>query len=674
MVHPALLYLQVALSIVIIGSLSVLYQRIQLPDVKFRLRFLIAAFTAFLIGLVFHIAAVVGYQPGVSLFLEHVFGVVFFLLFGATGLLHFLEKRPAHIVVMVTYFLLGVVILSSLGATFYYLSLGTSIRIGARAIIFSHAFQLLILLLVTGIILWRIYATRSSLSLLTIHRRYPFGIAAALMMFAIAAHILAISTVAPFRHLTSFSESLLVLPALVIVAFYILMTFKNQLYLFGTLPEEKEAEDTQVEGVLENLNHIIRHVYYTPLDVGIGAREVLFSEFLESTKLAPMYSKGRMELRRETFLKASNYDFLYSLSEDLLRYFDAHKEMVNSAQFHRLVEFLDHVYARGAKRGLNFKAQWSLLSRVAKNLGEKADKHLARLSAWDPETTISYFKERHPTGIRKLDVVMGGLETHQFLLNISTDIPKLRILRPVIKSALLGWRNVIYVTADPAAKIKKDLEEGASYLGKERLRVIALMPKAEPTEEGITTAESLSTLVEAVIKSLEAFPLGTTFLVVDLNPIVISEPPPEVHGFLKILSKVRYKEKLVVCAFVSKNVPPLSMDILREEADVVIKHELIDGEPSSIMAKPDIGAVKPLDKDLFKVLRLVHEENTRGKKPSIGEISARLSITPKTAKKRVVLLRGEGLITVEKRGRYKVIEITEDGRQAFLMEHKTSTE
>jgi DNA-binding MarR family transcriptional regulator len=685
MVHPILLTLEIILTTVIIGAVAVLYRSIGTPDVRFRLRFLIAAFSALLIGLILHSASLRGYLPGTALFYEHVLDIIFFTLLGATGLLHFLERKHQKLVAPVTYAVVGFLLSASVTAQVYFLTRGTVYQLGTREIIIIHGFQVAILLLVTGIILRRILVTHSYLTPLTLHRRYPFGIAVVLMMLAVVAHIGTLSYAQPSHHLISFFESALVLPALTIISIYIIFSYKTQINLYGRAHLEggecncdyctARRGYKQVRGVLEALNHVIRQVYYGPVDVGIGAREVLFSEFLGSTGLVPFFSKNRMELRRKDFLRASeDYDFIYHLSEDILKYFDSHKEMVNDAQFQRLIEFLDSVYARGDKNEVNFKPHWLILSRIAKTLGKKAEEHLERLSGWDPETTLSYFKNMHPTGIRKRDLVMGGLETHQFLLNISKDAPKLKILHPVIKSCLGGWRNVIYITSDPVAKIEKDLGGEMAYLEKGRLRVITLLPRAEVMEEkGITVVPSPSMLVERVGKSLGTFPLGAVFIVIDMNPIAISEPSSEVHEFIKLLSELRYRDKLGVCAFVSKNIHPLSMDILREEADIVIQHELISGDLSSVIVKPDISAGKPLEKDLFKVLRLVYNENSRGKKPSISEISSKLSITPKTAKKRVTLLREKGLVTIEKWGRYKVMDITEDGRQVILQERQPSS-
>lgn len=675
MAHPLLLILEIILTTVIIGAVSVLYRNIGIPDVRFRLRFLIAAFSALLIGLIFHAASLGGYLQGVSLFFEHVFGIIFFTLLGATGLLHFMEKKYQKLIVAGTYAIVAILLTSSVAAQAYFLTRGTVYQLGTREIILAHGFQVAILLLVTAIILRRILVTHSYLTPLTLHRRYPFGIAVVLMMSAVVAHIVGISYAQPPQHLVSFFESALVLPALVIVALYILFSYNAQINLYGRAHVEEgecdcfyctaRMEYKQVRGVLEALNHVLRQVYYGPVDMGIGAREVLFSEFLENTGLAPFFSKNRMELRKIEFLSVpEKYELLYNLSKNILEFILTRKEMINEALLYHLVNFLDTIYVQRGSRPLDFKPHWTMLSQIIKTMGPKAEQHVKRLSNWDRETTFSYFEDAHPTGILTLDEILGGVETHQFLLNISSEVPKLRILHPVIKSCLHGWKNVVYITSDPAAKIMKDLEEEEQYLRENRLKVITLMDRGEE-KMGIYAASPLE-LIESINKCITTFPLSTVFAVIDLNPLAISGTTSQLHAFIKKLSGLRFDERLVVCAFVSKNIPPLSMDILREEADVVLMHKNVSGNIASAILKPEITAGEPLEKDLFQVLRLVYEENYRGKKPAMGELSKALSITPKTARKRVNRLMGMGLVRIEKLGRYRVIIITEKGRQAVL--------
>jgi DNA-binding MarR family transcriptional regulator len=675
MTHELFLILEILLTVIILLAVSVLYTRINIPEVRFRLSFLIAAFAAFLVALLFHAAAARGVMSEVSLFYEHVFGIVFFTLLGSTGLLHFLEKRYQGLVAKATYAFVGLLLLLSTGAQAYAMSHGEVYQLGIREIIISHVLQIGILLLVTGIILRRIMVTHSYLTPLTIHRRYPFGIAAVLMMFAVAAHIGSITISPPEPHLISFFESALVLPALAIIASYIVFSYRSQIGLYVDVHMERceceycraRREYREVWGMVEALNHVVRQVYYTPVDVGIGAREVLFSEFLNTTGLAPLFSKNRMELRKTKFLAIPNkYETLYEVSGKILEFFVAHRELVNEAQLYHLVNFLDSLYAHRGDRAMDFKLHWTMLSRLVNVLGAKGREHVERLSNWDAETTFSYFERLHPVGIPALDEYLGGVETHQFLLNVSSEVSRGRILGPVVKNALRSWRNVVYITSDPVAKILRDFRGEGGFIQEGRLRIITLMEGEKPAS-GIEFS-SLGDLIASVRRCVREFPLCTVFLVINLNPIIISSSPPELHAFVKELTALRFEERMVVCAMVTKNIPPLSMDILREEADIVVVHSLVNGKHVAEVVKPEQRRGEPLERDLFEVLRLVYEENNRGRKPSISDVSKAVSITPKTARKRIDSLRRMGLVDIEKSGRYRVVRLTDRGRQRVLLE------
>ncbi len=674
MVHELLLTLELILTAIIILAVSVLYTRITIPEVRFRLSFLIAAFSAFFVALLFHAAATRGYMPAVTLFYEHIFGIVFFALLGSTGLLHFLEKKYQRLVANATYAFVGFVLAASLAVQIYAFSIGETYSLGTREIVLSHVLQISILLLVTGIILRRIMVTDSYLTPLTLHRRYPFGIAAVLMMFAVAAHIGNITISHPPGHLVSFFESALVLPALTIIATYIIFSYRSQIGLYADVHVEKcecdyckaRREYRKVWSMVEALNHVVRQVYYSPVDVGIGAREVLFSEFLNSTGLSSLFSKTRMELRKAKFLAIpQKYELLYGISNKILEFFAAHKEMINEAQLYHLVNFLDSIYAHRGERSLDFKPHWTLLSQVARALGDRGREHIEKLSSWDLATTYAYFETRHRTGIRVLDESLGGIGTHEFLLNVSSEVSGNRILHPIIKNSLHSWRNVIYVTSDPVAKILKDLEEERGFLEDNRLRIITLMKSDKQDIPGVQFSTA-GDLIDSLRKGIEAFPLSTVFLVIDLNPIAISYSPSRIHDFIKRLTALRFEQKLVVSALVTKNIPPLSMDILRDEADIVLVHRLAEGKHVTDIVKPESLAEEPLEKDLFAVLQLIYKENNRGRKPSITEVSEAFSITPKTARKRIKSLRRLGLVEIEKSGRYRVVRITDRGRQRVL--------
>jgi hypothetical protein len=654
MVHSLLLLTQAVLSAVIVGAIYGLYRQVDVEDVKLRLRFFLASFLALLASLIFHTF---------SLLWEHVFGIVFFLLLGATGLLHFTERRYHGAVVKAGNILVALLLAGGVAVQVLSSTVGVGPIPGVRAIILAHGFQVAVLVLVTGLILRRILILHPSPSLTILLRRYPFGMAAMLMMFAVAAHIVNVSVRS--THATSLFESFFLLPALLIVAGYVLFAYKRDVYLFGYGGAgEGVGEERRPGSLLEHLNHVIRQVYYTPVDIGTGRREVLFNEFLESTGVGDVFKRREMELDREKFALVSD-EFLYRLSENILRFFLTYRELMNEAQFYHLVNFLNSAYAR-LGQSFDFKPHWLMLSELAKILGTAAERHLEKLSGWDNETTFSYFEELHPTGIQEVDERFSGAGTHQLILNVLSGVAKLRVLHPVIKSALHSWRNVVYVASEPVAKIRRELSGEWRYCGK-RLRVVTFLPDGGKREECVLAVSSPQDIIKAVEECISAFPLSTVILVIDLTPIVISLQPAQLHALVKRLDELRYSRRVAVCAAVSKNIPPLAMDILQEDADVVVEHSLVSGAHVSRILKPEPGTGEaPLSTELFEVLQFVYTQNARGRRPAMKEVSSALSITPKTAKKRLRILESRGMLRVEKQGRYRVAEVTERGRRLVL--------
>lgn len=72
-----------------------------------------------------------------------------------------------------------------------------------------------------------------------------------------------------------------------------------------------------------------------------------------------------------------------------------------------------------------------------------------------------------------------------------------------------------------------------------------------------------------------------------------------------------------------------------------------------------------LPEDLSELLRYVTQRNEVGGKPSHKEIEKRFDITRTTVRKRLNQLEEKGMIVEKKKGRMKVIEITEKGRKSL---------
>jgi Mn-dependent DtxR family transcriptional regulator len=73
-----------------------------------------------------------------------------------------------------------------------------------------------------------------------------------------------------------------------------------------------------------------------------------------------------------------------------------------------------------------------------------------------------------------------------------------------------------------------------------------------------------------------------------------------------------------------------------------------------------------LSTELFEILHFVYTLNARGRRPAMREVFSALSITPKTAEKRMSILESREMLKMEKQGRYRVAGITERGKQVIL--------
>ena len=75
---------------------------------------------------------------------------------------------------------------------------------------------------------------------------------------------------------------------------------------------------------------------------------------------------------------------------------------------------------------------------------------------------------------------------------------------------------------------------------------------------------------------------------------------------------------------------------------------------------------KRLPEDMWEILTIIHEENLLGIKPSYTDIAKQIGITMPTVRKRVRRLVGKGFLQDSSKGRSKVVELTERGRNLFI--------
>jgi PAS domain S-box-containing protein len=127
------------------------------------------------------------------------------------------------------------------------------------------------------------------------------------------------------------------------------------------------------------------------------------------------------------------------------------------------------------------------------------------------------------------------------------------------------------------------------------------------------------------------------------------------NGFKATLTFI---QKLSELFYIGKSILIISID-----PDTLTTQELSLLEKESKEAK--LKFVPALPEDLYEILEFVHQQNRVGKKPHYYEIAKRFNITRVTTRKRINKLKVDGLIIDRKKGRYKVLELTEKGKDLF---------
>ncbi|MFH1774658.1 MAG: response regulator [Methanobacteriota archaeon] len=108
--------------------------------------------------------------------------------------------------------------------------------------------------------------------------------------------------------------------------------------------------------------------------------------------------------------------------------------------------------------------------------------------------------------------------------------------------------------------------------------------------------------------------------------------------------------------YATKNILLISLDPASLEPHNL---SLIEKEAQEI----ELKYKSDLTEDLSEIFRFIHGQNREGKKPSFKELCKIFGTTRITVRKKVNVLKEKGLVAVYPKGRYKVLEITEKGRE-----------
>jgi Mn-dependent DtxR family transcriptional regulator len=153
--------------------------------------------------------------------------------------------------------------------------------------------------------------------------------------------------------------------------------------------------------------------------------------------------------------------------------------------------------------------------------------------------------------------------------------------------------------------------------------------------------------VEAKVKGLP----GKSVVLIDrLDYLIFKEGFEETLSFVQHIREFAYLGGLIV--------------ILSIDPSTLNKRELRLFEKETLEIEPRSKARLP--EDLFEVLAFVYRQNTSGVKPSYSNLGKELRISKPTVRKRIKNLISSGYITESKKGMYKVIELTDKGRNLFF--------
>ncbi len=143
-------------------------------------------------------------------------------------------------------------------------------------------------------------------------------------------------------------------------------------------------------------------------------------------------------------------------------------------------------------------------------------------------------------------------------------------------------------------------------------------------------------------------------VLIDLDYLIIKNGFLAVLGFVQELRDIFYLFRKGVIIL---NVDP---SMVTESEFRALKKECENIRSKSVDLPPEI----------YELARYIYMENRVGNKPSIKDVMEKFNIARNTAKKRINFLRGRGLVKVERDGRIKLLELTDYGRDYFLMSQK----
>jgi len=190
------------------------------------------------------------------------------------------------------------------------------------------------------------------------------------------------------------------------------------------------------------------------------------------------------------------------------------------------------------------------------------------------------------------------------------------------------------------AAISRTPPEGLKELCSEKTPLIEM-----GTEEGMLRpqTEELKEKIEDELFWAEAVLLDRIDYLINKNGF------DETLKFVQELSEIFYLENRIL-------VLSLDPEVLNPREVALLEKETERPAPKHSVAIPD---------ELYSILKFVYGQNREGKMPSYSDVGSRFEITKPTTRRRIGELRAKGYLIEVRRGRSKVLELSEKGKELF---------
>lgn len=157
-------------------------------------------------------------------------------------------------------------------------------------------------------------------------------------------------------------------------------------------------------------------------------------------------------------------------------------------------------------------------------------------------------------------------------------------------------------------------------------------------------------IIKEIESKIENFSRGNNVILLDSLDYLLSKNEfKDILEFLQRLNEFIYIQKWILLI-------PIDSRIINKNKLNLLKKEIIEIKPKQKLE---------LEKNIHKILKYINTENKLGRKPSINEIANSFKISRVTAGKRVKILENQELIIINKIGRLRLSEITDEGKMSL---------